>query len=113
MSRRDDDRVAEVASWRFWNISGRQGAWREELLCFAVAPIAIAIAWAACIALTPVLHGAPQYLLFLAAVLVTAGFGGLGPGLLATVLGAVLGLVGAASSPAITPPEIVYSVRFP
>ncbi len=79
---------------------------------FAVAPIVIAIAFAACVALTPVLHGAPQYLLFLAAILAAASFGGLGPGLLATALGMVLGLVATRSSSTITLPEIVDALIF-
>jgi two-component system, LuxR family, sensor kinase FixL len=112
MSKLDSDRVTEAQSWRLLNISERVGAWRQEVVRFAVAPIVIAIAFAACVALTPVLHGAPQYLLFFAAILAAAGFGGLGPGLLATALGTVLGLVATRSSSTITLPEIVDALIF-
>jgi len=111
MSKLDSDRVTEAQPWRLLNISERR-AWRREVVRFAAAPIAIAIASAACGALTPVLHGAPQYLLFLAAVLAAAGFGGLGPGLLATALGVVLGLVATRSGSTITLPEIVDALIF-
>ena len=112
MGRFEDDRIVEAGSWRFWNISERRRTWRQELARFAVAPVAIAIAWAASVALAPVLHGALSYLLFFAAVLVAAGVGGLGPGLLATVLGAALSLVASRSNSAITLPEIGDAVTF-
>jgi hypothetical protein len=44
-------------------------------------------------ALTPIVQGDSPYLFFIHAVLVAAGLGGLGPGLLATGLSAVLGLL--------------------
>src|SRR6516165_11119951 len=102
MGRFEDDRIVEAGSWRFWNIPGRRRTWRPELVRFAVAPVAIAIVWAISVALAPVLYGALSYLLFFAAVLVAAGVGGLGPGLLATVLGAALSLVARRSNSAIT-----------
>jgi len=112
MGRFEDDRIVEAGSWRFWNIPGRRRTWRQELVRFAVAPVAIAIVWAISVALAPVLHGALSYLLFFAAVLVAAGVGGLGPGLLATVLGAALSLVASRSNSAITLPEIGDAVTF-
>jgi two-component system, LuxR family, sensor kinase FixL len=112
MSKFDSDRVTEAQPWRLSNICERRGGWRQEVVRFAVAPIVIAIAFAACVALTPVLHGAPQYLLLLAGVLAAASFGGLGPGLLATALGVVLGLVATRSSSTITLPEFVDALIF-
>ena len=58
---------------------------------YGLAPIAVAIALAARVALQPVLQDEAPYLFFVPAVLVAAGLGGLGPGLLATALGLVLG----------------------
>jgi two-component system, LuxR family, sensor kinase FixL len=108
----EDDRIVGAESWRFWNISGRRRTWRQELARFAAAPVAIAIAWGASVALAPVLHGALSYLLFFAAVLAAAGVGGLGPGLLATVLGAGLSLLASRGNSAITLPEIGDAVIF-
>ena len=112
MVRFEDDEVLEAGSWRLWNDSGRAKVLRQELVRSAVALVAIAIAWATSFALAPVLHGALSYLLFFAAVLIAAGVGGLGPGLLATALGAVLSLVASTSSSAITLPEIGDAVTF-
>jgi hypothetical protein len=52
---------------------------RRELVRYALAPVAVAIAFLAR-ALTPILGDASPYLLFVPAVLVAAGLGGLGPG---------------------------------
>ena len=65
---------------------------RQEVLCYALAPAAVAIAFLARLALTPILGDVSPYLLFVPAVLVAGGLGGLGPGLLATGLSVVLGL---------------------
>ena len=45
------------------------------------------------LALTPILQDESPYLFFVPAVLVAAGIGGLGPGLMATGLGALLGFL--------------------
>ena len=63
----------------------------QAWLLYGIAPIAIAIAFVARIALSPILHDHSPFLIFVPAVLVAAGLGGLGPGLLATILGALLG----------------------
>lgn len=71
------------------------GRWlllRQDALRYATAPLAVGIAFLARIALTPILQDNSPYLFFVPAVLVAAGFGGLGPGLVATALGALLGL---------------------
>jgi two-component system, LuxR family, sensor kinase FixL len=70
------------------------GRWlllRQDALRYATALLAVGIAFLARIALTPILQDNSPYLFFVPAVLVAAGFGGLGPGLVATALGAVLG----------------------
>ena len=80
---------------------------RRDALRYAVAPFAVAIAFLARLALTPVLGDASPYLLFVPAVLIAAGLGGLGPGLLATGLSAVLGFFVSTTSPSLSVPEIV------
>ena len=59
---------------------------RQDLLRYGMAPLAVAIAFVARMALTPIVQGDSPYLFFIPAVLVAAGLGGLGPGLLATGL---------------------------
>jgi two-component system, LuxR family, sensor kinase FixL len=65
---------------------------RQDVLRYGMAPLAVAIAFVARMALTPIVQGDSPYLFFIPAVLVAAGLGGLGPGLLATGLSAVLDL---------------------
>jgi len=62
--------------------SAERGAiWR-----YGVAPTAVALALAARALLLPILHDDAIFLYFVPAVLISAGIGGLGPGLLATAL---------------------------
>ena len=65
---------------------------RQDVLRYGMAPLAVAIAFVARMALTPIVQGDSPYLFFIPAVLIAAGLGGLGPGLLATGLSAGLGL---------------------
>ena len=53
---------------------------------YGLAPIAVALAFAVRAMLVPILQDDSPYLFFVPAVLVAAGIGGLGPGLLATAL---------------------------
>jgi len=76
------------------------------VLRYGIAPLAVAIAFVARIALTPILQGDSPYLFFIPAVLVAAGLGGLGPGLLATGLSAVLGLLLITTFPILTCPKL-------
>ena len=69
---------------------------RQEVLCYALALAALAIAFLARLALTPILGDASPYLLFVPAVLVVGGLGGLGPGLL---------LAGLQSAAAVSDPD--------
>jgi two-component system sensor kinase FixL len=85
---------------------------RQEALRYALAPVAVAIAFLARLALTPILGDASPYLLFVPAVLTAAGLGGLGPGLLATGLSVVLGFFVSTISPSLSVPEIVEAVLF-
>src|SRR5215469_4012009 len=85
---------------------------RREVLRYALAPFAVAIAFLARLALTPILGDASPYLLFVPAVLIAAGLGGLGPGVLATGLSVVLGLFVITTSPSLSVPEIVDAGLF-
>ena len=85
---------------------------RHELFHYSIAIIAAAIAFAVRVALTPILQDDSPFLFFVPAVLASAGLGGLGPGLLATLLGVVLGFLLIESFPALTMPEIVNALAF-
>ena len=85
---------------------------RQDVLRYGMAPLAVAIAFVARMALTPIVQGDLPYLFFIPAVLVAAGLGGLGPGLLATGLSAVLGLFVITDFPNLTVPEVVNAVAF-
>src|SRR3954454_1027641 len=85
---------------------------RQDVLRYGMAPLAVAIAFVARVGLTPIVQGDSPYLFFIPAVLVAAGLGGLGPGLLATGLSAVLGLFVITDFPDLTVPEVVNAVAF-
>src|SRR5215469_8736368 len=85
---------------------------RREVLRYVLAPFAVALAFLARLALTPILGDASPYLLFVPAVLVAGGLGGLGPGLLATGLSVVLGLFVVTMSPSVSASEIVDAALF-
>src|SRR5262245_9607634 len=85
---------------------------RQDTLRYAIAPLTVAVAFVARLALAPILHEDSPYLFFVPAVLVAAGLGGLGPGLIATALSALLGLLLVAAFPAVTLPEIIDAAAF-
>ena len=62
---------------------------------YALAPVTVAVAVAFKLLLAPIASGESLYLMLVPAVLAAAGLGGLGPGLLATVLGLLFALVSA------------------
>ncbi len=66
--------------------------WRRVARHYGIAIFAIAAGLAVELALADVLQGRGSYLLFIPAVLVASAFGGWGPGLVATALGAFFGL---------------------
>jgi len=71
----------------------RPPAWRRIAWQYGIAIVAIAAGLAVELALTPILHGRGSYLYFVPAVLIASAFAGLGPGLVATGLGVILGLL--------------------
>jgi two-component system, LuxR family, sensor kinase FixL len=62
---------------------------KSRRLAYALAPVAVALSLAARALLLPLLHSDTVFLYFVPAVLIPAGMGGLGPGLLATALSAL------------------------
>ena len=84
----------------------------RDALRYALAPFAVAIAFLARLALTPILGDASPYLLFVPAVLVAGGLGGLGPGLLATGVSVVLGFFVITMSPGVSASELVDAALF-
>src|SRR5262252_5409761 len=85
---------------------------RGKALRYGLAPLAVAIAFSVRLALEPILGDASPYLLFIPAVLVAGGLGGLGPGLLATALSIVLGFFVITMSPGVSASEIVDAALF-
>jgi two-component system, LuxR family, sensor kinase FixL len=92
--------------------SARTPDLRRELMHYGIAPAAVAVAFAARVLLGPVLQDEARYLFFVPAVLLAAGIGGLGPGLLATALGLLLGCFLAASFPHLSAADTVYAATF-
>jgi two-component system, LuxR family, sensor kinase FixL len=90
----------------------RSRSWPTDLLRHGIAPASVAIAFAARALLTPVLHEESAYLLFVPAVLISAGIGGLVSGVVATVLSLVLGCFFLAGFPAITIAEATSAAVF-
>ena len=86
--------------------------WQNDLARYAVAPIAIAVAFAVRAAFAPLLHNELRFLFFVPAVLLAAGLGGLGPGLLATLLGVILSFVFVENGLSISTPDTVAAVAF-
>ena len=65
---------------------------RSPVLCYGIAIVSVAIALAARILLTPYLLNTSIFLFFVPAVILSAGLGGLGPGIVATLLSAAAAL---------------------
>jgi two-component system sensor kinase FixL len=67
-------------------ISGTPGTKRTRVWSFGIAPVAVVLALAGRTLLSPDLHNEALFLYFVPPVLIAAAIGGIGPGLLATVL---------------------------
>jgi two-component system, LuxR family, sensor kinase FixL len=85
---------------------------QRALFRYGVAVGSVALAFAVRLWLEPTLQDLGLYLLFVPAVLVAGGMGGLGPGILATLLSLVLGASLATDFPALTAPLIANAVAF-
>lgn len=88
------------------------GKWRRIALRYGLAPATVALAAAAGVLLAPVVSSETLYLLLVPAVLIAASFGGLGPGLAATALGLLAGLLVFTAHPQFTPADMVNAVAF-
>jgi two-component system sensor kinase FixL len=95
-----------------WDAVKASATSRSAVMRFGIAPVAIAIAFAARVLLAPVLENEAPFLFFLPAVLVASALGGMLPGLAATGLGLVLGLLFLSEYTAPQLAEIVNAVAF-
>ena len=84
---------------------------RQSTLRYAIAVTAVGLALAAQLLLGPA-RGDPSYLLFLPAVLIAAGAGGLGPGLLATALSLLSMIFAGADFSHLSAAEIIHAAAF-
>jgi two-component system, LuxR family, sensor kinase FixL len=93
---------------------GLQGwlARRQDAVRYAIAPLVVAVALLARVVFAPILGDDSPYLFFVPAVLIAAGIGGWGPGVLATILGTLLGLVLIKAFPNVTAAEAGNAVAF-
>jgi two-component system sensor kinase FixL len=95
--------------------SGPNGRWelpQKPLIRYAIAPVAVAVAWLARALLSSLLGAEAAYLFFTPAVLVAAGIGGLGPGLVATAFATVLGFLISMAGPSSFTAEVTNAVIF-
>ena len=79
---------------------------------YGIAPTAVALALAARALLAPILHDDSIFLYFVPTVLISAGVGGLGPGLLATALSLAAGFFVLAGGTAISNTGLVNGAAF-
>src|SRR5262245_20389249 len=86
--------------------------WRPDIRRYGSSLACVALALAVRVVLGPLLHDQAPYLFFMPAVLASAWLGGLGPGLVATVLGLLLGLFFIPEFPAFSPAEAVNAIAF-
>ena len=85
---------------------------RGRVVRYAAAPAMVALALALREALAPLLPGQTIFLYFVPPVLLAAWIGGLGPGLLATVLSILSALFLIAGAPAISTPVVIDGAAF-
>jgi two-component system sensor kinase FixL len=86
--------------------------WRTVIWHYAIAILAIALGLAVELSLASVQQGEASYLFFVPAILIASAIGGWGPGLLATVLGALLGLFFIRDFRSLSTADIVSAVTF-
>ncbi len=85
---------------------------RGKVLRYGVAPTSLVLALAVRALLVPILHDDSLFLYFVPAVLVSAGVGGFGPGLLATTLSIVAAYIVLTSASAFTNLAMVNVIAF-
>ena len=89
-----------------------KGSWRSDVLRYAVGAIAVALAVAARLLLAPLVSDESLYLFLVPAAMAAAGLGGLGPGLTATALGLLFGVLILPVHPHLTAADIVNAAAF-
>ena len=85
---------------------------RGKILRYGIAPTAVALALAARALLAPILHDDSIFLYFVPTVLISAGIGGLGPGLLATGLSLLAAFFVLSSASSISNTGLVNAAAF-
>jgi two-component system sensor kinase FixL len=85
---------------------------RQTASHYGAALLAVSLAFIARAVLAPVLQDEVPFLFFIPAVLVASGFGGFGPGLLATLLSLGLGMFFVPDIPTLTAPQMVGALAF-
>lgn len=105
LAAKSGDATTAEASWRGVLIPQY---WRHYGFALLVVVLVLAIR----AVLTPILHEESPYLFFVPAVLIAAGFGGLGPGLVATVVSIPLSLFVIIGLPGIDLAEMVHALAF-
>src|SRR5476651_1038266 len=85
---------------------------RGKIWRYGVAPTAVALSLAARALLLPYLHDDTVFLYFVPAVLISAGIGGLGPGLLATGLSIAAALFALNQTAATPNPAVINGIAF-
>jgi two-component system sensor kinase FixL len=98
-----DEVFGRVTRW----LIARQGAVR-----YGLAVIAVAIAFGLRVGLSPILEDQARYLFFVPAILLAAGLGGFGPGLLATLLSLAASVLMIPDLPTPTLPELGSAAIF-
>src|SRR5215208_3079081 len=86
--------------------------WRSELLRYTIGILAILFAASARLLLAPIIGDESLYLLLIPAVMAAAGFGGFGPGLIATALGLLLGIFALPVHSGLTAGDLVNAAGF-
>src|ERR1019366_8989388 len=85
---------------------------RGKILRYGIAPTAVALALAARALLAPILHDDSIFLYFVPTLLISAGIGGLGPGLLATGLSLLAAFFVLSSASSISNTGFVHAAAF-
>ncbi len=90
----------------------RRAPWRSDALRYAIGAVVVAIAVVARLLLAPIIGDESVYLFLIPAVMAAAGFGGFGPGLIATAVGLLCGIFVLPVHPSFTAGDAVNAAGF-